>query len=179
MVVIVAGQGGEELLLDTTPLSDFATYVVLVVTSHTGSTFTNVETGRVTLKDEHGKELHRMELGSMGKATGLVMCCLYIDKTNFVWHLAKTGVTTTKAKNVDQLFPLCRQVLVKLNPSLKDAMARADSKYPKLNFFKAVTSVVQIPRDYIIVVDKSGSMSVSVSYWLMVSLLTGLLTDVL
>ena len=149
----------EVLTLDLAKAADHAQIIALCVCAfNDGSSFEQVETARAELHSSEGTVLANVNLTCSSKFTSSVLLLLYYDMTTFQWVFRSVGGMSA-GRNFRDVLPVIRRAIGETLPSLAPMLRQhSDSEANKLQFFKDVASC-NMERDYVIVVDRSGSMS--------------------
>ena len=154
-----SADGWDEIItLDLTQAAERAQIISVCVCAYNdGSSFEHVETARVELHASDGSKLSEIQLGACGKYTSAVLALLWYDLQEFQWKIRKVGALSS-GRNFRDVLPIMRHAIAETMPSMAVSMRQAsDSHANKLQFFKDVASC-NMNRDYIVIVDRSGSM---------------------
>ena len=154
-----SADGWDEILtLDLAKAADHAQIIALCVCAfNEGSSFEQVETARAELHSDDGTVLANVNLTCSNKYTSSVLLLLYYDMTTFQWVFRSVGGMSA-GRNFRDVLPVIRRAIGDTLPSLASKLRQhSDSEANKLQFFKDVASC-NMERDYVIIVDRSGSM---------------------
>ena len=148
----------EVLTLDLEKAADSAQIIALCVCAfNEGSSFEQVETARAELHSSDGTKLASVNLVASSTETSCVVLLMYYDMNSFEWVFRSVG-GFSKGRNFRDALPVIRRAIGDTLPSIAPMLKQhSDSDANKLQFFKDVASC-NVNRDYVIIVDRSGSM---------------------